>query len=121
MIATASPTVISAGRTYPVRNSPMGARLLPALPGYRIGAVEIGDGIGEGRRIELAGGAERAPCRRRRLVDGGKDRARGKQALAQLRQRVIGQLLAECVRQGAQDLPVLARIAGGEDREPAEL
>ena len=50
----------------------------------------------------------------RDLVDAHEMRMRGEQRLAQLRQRVVRQLVAEHVGQRAQDRPVLARVAGRE-------
>src|SRR5260221_9507988 len=129
-IARISRTMTTIGRPVPVpRVSAMRAGLrVRAACGYgaafrhrrrgaadRIGLIEIGDRIGERRRRDRAGTAELAPWRRRHRVDGGEMRIGIDEVAAQLGKRIVRQFAAERVRQGAQDRPVLARVARRED------
>ena len=85
----------------------------------RVGHVEIRDRRAERRRLHRAGGAERSPGRRRHRLrmlpkTGFAATSRARTCV----ERVVGQPLAERLGQRADDLPVLARLAGREHGQP---
>src|SRR5579864_8879214 len=76
----------------------------------RVGAVIIGDRIGERLAFDAAVLAELAPGRARRFVGPAEDAVDFGQAAAHGAQIVVGQLAAEYLRQRAYDRPVVARL-----------
>ena len=92
-------------------------------PRDRIGEIEVVECVAEGSPFESAAArgqrSDIRPLGGHDLIEALQVGMRLEQRLTQLCKRVVRKLVADYVRQRAQDRPVLARVARGKEARPA--